>query len=64
MLRMTNLDRFSDCYQTMLGSKKKKMTLSHIAGEDEFSINRNFLSGEEVFVQQFQIMLILPDAFR
>ena len=28
------LERFSDCYQTMLGSKKKKMTLSHIAGKD------------------------------
>ena len=39
------LERFSDCYQTMLGSKKKKMTLSHIAGKDEFSKNRNFLSG-------------------
>ena len=36
------LERFSDCYQTMLGSKKKKMTLSHIAGKDEFSKNRNF----------------------
>ena len=39
------LDRFSDCYQTMLGSKKKNMTLSHVAGNDEFSKSRNFLSG-------------------
>tara|TARA_Y100001936_G_scaffold20449_1_gene17596 strand:- start:5927 stop:7228 length:1302 start_codon:yes stop_codon:yes gene_type:complete len=39
------VDRFSDCYQTMLGSKKKKMTLSHAAGGDEFSQKRNFFSG-------------------
>ena len=39
------LFRFADCYQTMIGSKTKKMAISHIAGEDEFSKKRNFLSG-------------------
>ena len=38
-------ERFSDCYQTLLGSKKKKMTISHKSGEDVFSRPRNFLSG-------------------
>ena len=38
-------ERFSDCYQTLLGSKKKKMTISHKSGEDVFSKPRNFLSG-------------------
>ena len=32
-------ERFSDCYQTMLGSKKKKMTIRHIAGKDEYTLN-------------------------
>ncbi|MEC7735435.1 MAG: serine hydrolase domain-containing protein [Pseudomonadota bacterium] len=38
-------ERFSDCYQTLLGSKEKKMNISHKSGEDEFSKPRNFLSG-------------------
>ena len=38
-------ERFSDCYQTLLGSKKKKMTISQKSGEDVFSRPRNFLSG-------------------